>query len=70
VHVVRSTVNGDTADVMVAGLPQPNPFNLAELRIRMGRIPNTRQWRIEEIPDATAIFATYFGPGREAPATK
>src|ERR1017187_2280896 len=67
---VRSTVNGDTADVMVAGLPQPNPFNLAKLRIRMVRIPNTRQWRIEEVPDATAIFATYFGPGTEAPATK
>jgi hypothetical protein len=70
VHVVSSTVNGDTADVMVAGLPQPNPFNLAELRIRMVRIPNTRQWRIEEVPDATAIFATYFGPWTEAPATK
>jgi hypothetical protein len=69
-HVVCSTVDGDTADVMVAGLPQPNPFNLAELHIRMVRIPNTRQWRIEEIPDATAIFATYFGPGTEAPATK
>lgn len=60
-HVVRSTVNGDVADVVVAGLPQPNPFRLTELRIRMARIPNSRQWRIEEIPDAPAIFAQYFG---------
>jgi hypothetical protein len=60
-HVVRSTVNGDVADVVVAGLPQPNPFGLTELRIRMARIPNSRQWRIEEIPDAPAIFAQYFG---------
>ena len=49
-HVVRSTINGDTADVTVAGLPQPNPFGLTELQIRMARIPNTRQWRIEEVP--------------------
>ncbi len=60
-HVVRSTINGDTADVTVAGLPQPNPFGLTELQIRMARIPNTRQWRIEEVPEATAIFAKYFG---------
>jgi hypothetical protein len=70
VHVVRSTVNGDTADMILAGLPQPNPFNLAELTIRMARIPNTRQWRIEEIPDATAIFATTLDQEREPPATK
>ncbi len=60
-HVVRSTVQGDIANVVVAGLPQPNPFGLTELRIRMQRIPNTRQWRIEEIPDITPIFAKYFG---------
>jgi hypothetical protein len=60
-HVVHSTVNGDVADVVVAGLPQPNPFGLTELRIRMARIPNSRQWRIEEVPDAALIFAQYFG---------
>lgn len=60
-HVVRSTLTGDTADVVIAGLPQPNPFGLTELKVRMARIPNTRLWRIEEIPDATAIFAKYFG---------
>ncbi len=59
-HVLRSTVTGDTADVSIGGLPQPNPFGLSEIRIRMERIPNTRQWRIEEIPDAAPIFARYF----------
>lgn len=59
-HVLRSAVNGDTADVYIGGLPQPNPFGLTEIRVRMRRIPNTRIWRIEEIPDATPIFAKYF----------
>lgn len=67
-HVVHSTINGDVADVVVAGLPQPNPFGLTELRIRMARIPNSRQWRIEEIPDAAAIFAQYFGAPAPSPA--
>jgi hypothetical protein len=59
-HPVRSTVNGDVADVVIVGLPQPNPFDLNEIHVRMVRIPNSRQWRIEEIPDATPIFAKYF----------
>ncbi len=61
-HVVRSAVHGDTADVTVAGLPQPNPFDLTELRIRMMRVPGQRYWRIEEVPDTTPIFQKYFGP--------
>jgi len=59
-HVVRSEVHGDTADVYIGGLPQPNPFDLTEIRIRMARVPNLRIWRIEEIPDAAPIFAKYF----------
>jgi hypothetical protein len=59
-HPVRSTVSGDIADVVIVGLPQPNPFDLNEIHVRMVRIPNSRQWRIEEIPDATPIFARYF----------
>jgi hypothetical protein len=59
-HVLRSEVNGDTAEVFIGGLPQPNPFDLNEIRVRMVRIPNSRQWRIEEIPDATPIFSKYF----------
>jgi hypothetical protein len=60
-HVVRSEVRGDDADVIVSGLPQPNPFDLTEIRIRMTRQPGQRYWRIEEVPDATPIFQKYFG---------
>jgi hypothetical protein len=60
-HPVRSEINGDQADVIVAGLPQPNPFDLAEIRVRMQRVPGTRYWRIEQVPDATPIFQKCFG---------
>jgi hypothetical protein len=60
-QVLGSRVNGDTADVFIGGLPQPNPFDLTEIRIGMVRVPKTRIWRIEEIPDVTPIFARYFG---------
>lgn len=59
--VLSVTVHGESADVLVGGLPQPNPLGLNEIRIRMQRIPNTREWRIEEVPDATPIFEKYFG---------
>ena len=59
-HVLHSEVHGDSADVYIGGLPQPNPFDLNEIRVRMVRVPNSRLWRIEEIPDATPIFAKYF----------
>ena len=59
-RVLRSTVDGATADVFIGGLPQPNPFNLNEIRVRMVRVPNSRIWRIGEIPDAAPIFAKYF----------
>jgi hypothetical protein len=53
-------VHGDTADVYIGGLPQPNPFDLTEIRVRMVWVRDLRIWRIEEIPDATPIFAKYF----------
>jgi hypothetical protein len=59
-HVLRSEVRGDTADIFIGGLPQPNPFDLTEIRVRMVRVPEKRIWRIEEIPDATPILAKYF----------
>jgi hypothetical protein len=59
-HVVSSEVRGEVADVIVSGLPQPNPFDLREIRIRMIRVPGQRYWRIEEVPDATPIFQKYF----------
>jgi hypothetical protein len=60
-HVVHSEVHGDDADVIVSGLPQPNTFNLTEIRIRMTRVPGQLYWRIEEVPDATPIFQRYLG---------
>ncbi len=59
-HVLHSEVHGDTADVTIGGLPQPNPLGLNEVRIQMQRIPASRRWRIEQVPDATPIFARYF----------
>jgi hypothetical protein len=59
-YVLRSEVNDDTADVLIGGLPQPNPFGLNEIRVRMARVPQTRRWRIVEVPDATPIFMKYF----------
>lgn len=59
-HVLRSEIHGDSADVYIGGLPQPNPFDLNEVRVRMVRVHDLRIWRIEEIPDATPIFAKYF----------
>ena len=59
-HTLRSEVHGSTADVYIGGLPQPNPFDLNEIRIRMVWVPNLRIWRVEEIPDVTPIFAQYF----------
>ena len=55
-HVLRSEVKGDTADVYIGGLPQPNPFDLAEIRVRMVRVRDLHIWRIEEIPDATPFL--------------
>lgn len=60
-YPVRSEVHGDEAEVVVSGLPQPNPFDLTEIRIRMQRVPGTRRWRIEQVPDAKPIFLKYFG---------
>ncbi len=60
-HAVRSEMHGEEADVIVSGLPQPNPLDLTEIRIRMQRVPGTRYWRIEEVPDARPIFQKYFG---------
>ncbi len=60
-YVVRCEIHGEQADAIISGLPQPNPLDLAEIRIRMVRVPGQRYWRIEEVPDATPIFQRYFG---------
>jgi hypothetical protein len=69
-QILRSEVHGDTADVYIGGLPQPNPFDLTEIRVRMVRVPDLRIWRIEEIPDAAPIFAKYFDAPLNPPLQK
>jgi hypothetical protein len=69
-HVLRSEVNGDTADVYIGWLPQSNPFGLTEIRVRMVRVHELRIWRIEEIPDAAPIFAKYFDAPPPPPQPK
>lgn len=50
IKVARSFVAGNTAEVVLTGFPQPNPFEVTEFRFRMARIPDTRRWRIVEAP--------------------
>jgi hypothetical protein len=50
-RIERCVVSGNTAEVLIGGIPQPNPAQLSEVHLRMARIPNSRNWRIEEIPE-------------------
>ena len=50
-------MSGNTAEVLIEGIQQPNPLDLKQIRLRMARIPNSRSWRIEEIPDVGPAFA-------------
>ena len=56
-RIKECAVSGKTAEVLIEGIPQPNPFDLTQIRLRMARIPNSRSWRIEEIPDVGRAFA-------------
>ena len=56
-RIKECAVSGKTAEVLIEGIPQPNPFDLTRIRLRMARIPNSRSWRIEEIPDVGQAFA-------------
>ena len=49
-HLKQCRVQGDVAALIVV-LP-PNDFQLTEIHLQMIRIPNSRHWRIVEIPDA------------------
>ena len=49
-------VSGNTAEVVIRGIPQPNPAQVTEVHLRMARIPDSRNWRIEEIPEVGQAF--------------
>lgn len=50
-------VSGRTAEVLIGGIPQPNPAQITEIHLRMAQIPNSRSWRIEEIPELAQAIA-------------
>lgn len=54
VRFEQETVSGNTAEVVINGFPPSSDFDVKELHLRMARIPNTRNWRVVEIPEATA----------------
>jgi hypothetical protein len=56
-RIRECAVSGNTAEVLIEGIQQPNPLDLKQIRLRMARIPNSRSWRIEEIPDVGPAFA-------------
>lgn len=55
-RIKKCVVAGSTAEVLVEGVPQPNPFELKEIHLRMARNPNSRSWRIVEVPDVGQAF--------------
>jgi hypothetical protein len=58
-RIEECAVSGNTAEVVIRGIPQPNPAQITEVHLRMARIPNSRNWRIEEIPElAQALVKT------------
>jgi hypothetical protein len=58
-RIEECAVSGNTAEVVLRGIPQPNPAQITEVHLRMARIPDSRNWRIEEIPElAQALVKT------------
>ena len=55
-RIEECAVSGKTAEVVIRGLPQPNPAQITEVHLRMARIPDSRNWRIEEIPELTQAY--------------
>ena len=55
-QIGECVVSGNTAEVVIRGIPQPNPARITEVHLRMARIPDTRNWRIEEIPEVGQAF--------------
>jgi hypothetical protein len=55
-RIEECAVSGKTAEVVIRGIPQPNPAQITEVHLRMARIPDSRNWRIEEIPELTQAY--------------
>jgi hypothetical protein len=55
-RIEECAVSGKTAEVVIRGIPQPNPAQITEVHLRMARIPDSRNWRVEEIPELTQAY--------------
>lgn len=53
-------VSGNTSEVLIGELPQPNSFELQRVHLRMARIPHSRSWRIVEIQEVGQVFSNLF----------
>jgi hypothetical protein len=56
-HLGDEVVSGNTAEVAIDHLPEPNRFDAKVIHVKMARIPNTRSWRIIEIPEINQFMA-------------
>lgn len=56
-RIEACVVSGNTAELQIGGILQPNPAQLTEVHLRMARVPNSRNWRIEEIPEIAQVYA-------------
>jgi|SRR5690242_1462560 len=59
-QVKQCVVAGNTAEVLLGDVPQPNPFGIQGIRLRMARIPQSRNWRVVEAPDVARVFSKVF----------
>ena len=55
-RIEKCVMSGNTAEVLIRGMPQPNPAQLTEVHLRMARVPDSRNWRIEEIPEIAEAY--------------
>jgi hypothetical protein len=63
-RIEQCAVSGNTAEVVIRGIPQPNPAEITEVHLRMARILDSRKWRIEEIPELAQAYLTLLDPGK------
>jgi Protein of unknown function (DUF2939) len=66
-RIAECVVSGKTAEVVIDGIPQPNPAQITEVHLRMARIPNSRDWRIEEIPELAQAYVKLLDSEKTSP---
>lgn len=66
-RIEACVISGKTAEVVIRGIPQPNPAQITEVHLRMARIPNSRDWRIEEIPELAQAYVKLLNSEKTSP---